>query len=167
MHVFATDRTYTGQHKVNSGIYDVGDYARNYGDSDQPLVAPEPVEQEPMIADIFTSKRRLSVIDYISYYFWKPTITTSAPTRDAAMITSEAPKSESIYYCWLYDWNTRTIDVLTRVRPAFALCEVRHDELSIVSPSARLSIALANIHEVRLWRWASAGAKITINVEIR
>lgn len=87
--------------------------------------------------------------------------------RKAAVTMSEALGSNAMYYFWLYDWSTRTIDVLTRVRPVFALCEVHRDELSVMTPGARFSTSLTDIKEIRLWRWASAGAKVTINVEFK
>ena len=87
-------------------------------------------------------------------------------TTEAPIKPSDAHASEITYYFWLYDRKATTIDVLTRVQPEFALCEVRGDKLSIVTTDAHFSTSLTDIKEIRLWRWASAGAKVTINVEI-
>lgn len=83
------------------------------------------------------------------------------------MTGENLPISDKYYHFWLFDWGPTTIDVLSRVRPRYVLCQLNYRQISFHGDNSVGTIDITNIKNLRVWRWASAGAKVTVNVEIQ
>lgn len=74
---------------------------------------------------------------------------------------------DSVCFFWLYDLDSTFIDVLARTRPRYIPCEIHATGIEVTVGDARLEIRLENIASVDIVRFASAGAKVSVNVEIK